>query len=199
MKLTQERLIYGFDPLCGWCFAFRPTMRAVTATHSDLPITLAYGGLVVGARVEPIAAMRDYLRRGLAQVQAVSGATAGPQFYNGLLAEGTYISNSEPPCRAIYVVEHLAPNRAYAFADTLPYTFYGQGQPLDNADVLAALATAQGIDAAQFVQMWHSSAAIEGTQHAFQRARAAGIHTYPTLIYERDGVQQVRGTRLYGT
>ncbi|NJL32902.1 MAG: hypothetical protein HC893_02425 [Chloroflexaceae bacterium] len=80
MKLTQERLIYGFDPLCGWCFAFRPTMRAVTATHSDLPITLAYGGLVVGARVEPIAAMRDYLRRGLAQVQAVSGATAGPQF-----------------------------------------------------------------------------------------------------------------------
>ncbi len=182
---NDEELIYGFDPLCGWCFAFRPSMHAITAAHPDLPIQVRYGGLVVGERVQPIAASRDYLINGLNEVRQRAGVVAGERFYQGLLAEGTYISNSEPPCRAIYVVQQLAAERAYAFADALPDAFYGQGLPLDDAEVLAELAMAEGIDRDLFLQHWHSAAAHAGTQAAFAQARAMGITMYPTLRYRR--------------
>lgn len=42
MPITHdERLIYGFDPLCGWCFAFRPTMHAIREAHPDVPIDVS--------------------------------------------------------------------------------------------------------------------------------------------------------------
>lgn len=183
----DEELLYGFDPLCGWCFAFGPTIRALAAAHPDLPIQLRYGGLVVGERVRPIADTRDYLMNGLEQVRATAGVAAGDAFYNRLLAEGTYISNSEPPCRAIFVMEQLAPAAAFAFAVALPDAFYVDGQPLDNEDVLANLAARYGADPTAFRKSWHSEAARTGTQAAFVTARRQGFNSYPTLAYSRGG------------
>lgn len=195
--MTQnEELLYHFDPLCGWCFAFRPTMQAVVAAHPDLPVRLSYGGLVVGERVQPIAVMRDYLMHGLEQVRQVAGVAAGPAFYKELLAAGTYVSNSEPPCRAIWAVEQLAPARAYAFADSLPEVFYGAGRPLDAPQVLAALAVRQAIDPTAFLELWQSDAARTATQHAFAAAHAAGLTTYPTLFYQRND-ERTQVTRGY--
>ena len=182
---SNERLIYGFDPLCGWCFAFRPSMHAIRAAHPDLPITLIMGGLVVGERVAPIAEMRDYLKSGLEQVRRTAGVVAGAAFYNGLLAEGTYISNSEPPCRAIYVAQQIAPEQVFDFADALAEAMYIRGLPIDNEAVLAELATAHGINAAALLEGWRSDAAHRGLQRAWAIARAAGFNSYPTLVYQR--------------
>jgi putative protein-disulfide isomerase len=189
----DEELIYGFDPLCGWCFAFRPTMHAITDAHPDLSVRVLYGGLVLGERVRPIAEDRDYLVRGLEEVRRRSGVVAGERFYNGLLAEGTYVSNSEPPCRALYVMQQLAPERVYSFADALPDAYYGHGLPLDSEIVLGELAAAQGVDHVAFLQMWRSEEAKVGIQSAFARARAAGVTMYPTLFYRRGDRAQLIG------
>lgn len=181
----NERLLYGFDPLCGWCFAFRPTMRAIREAHSDLPVTLMMGGLVTGARVEPIAKQRSYLISGLEQVRRTAGIAAGDAFFNGLLAEGTYISNSEPPCRAVYVAQEIASEQAYAFADALPEAMYVRGLPLDDEGVLGEIASAHGIDAEQFLAHWRSEEAKRGLQAAWAQARMAGFTSYPTLAYQR--------------
>jgi putative protein-disulfide isomerase len=183
----QEELIYGFDPLCGWCFAFGPSFRAILAAHPDLPVQLRYGGLVLGERVGPIAGHRDYLVRGLEQVRQTAGVAAGSAFLNGLLAEGTYISDSEPPCRALYAMEQIAtPAQVAAFAGDLPDRHYIDGKPLDDLDVLASLAAKHGADPEAFAQLWPSEQARAGVQRAFAAARAFGISSYPTLIY-RDG------------
>lgn len=192
MSVTRDpRLIYGFDPLCGWCFAFRPTMAALRAAYPELPIALRYGGLVVGERVAPVATSRDYLVAGLAEVRQRAGVAAGAAFYNGLLADDSYVSNSEPPCRAIWAAEQIAPERAYAFADALPEAFYGRGLAPDAEATLALLADEQGIDAAALLEVWRSDRARLGTQAAFARARAEGVVSYPTLFYESGGVRSL--------
>ncbi len=185
-----ETLIYGFDPLCGWCFAFRPSMAALRTAYPSLPIALRYGGLVTGERVAPIAQTRDYLINGLEQVRRTAGVAAGVAFYEELLAEGTYVSNSEPPCRAVWVMEQLAPQAAYAFADSLPEALYVHGQPLDDPVLLSALAKAHGVDSGAFVELWQSDAARAATQAAFAQAQRAGFTTYPTVVYQR-GYQHV--------
>jgi len=184
-RAGEEELLYGFDPLCGWCFAFGPTIRALAAAHPDLPIRLRRGGLVVGERVAPIANSRDYLINGLEQVRRTAGVAAGRAFYDGLLAEGTYMSDSEPPCRAITVMERLAPAGVFGFAVDLPDIHYVQGQPLDDADVLGALAAAHGADAEEFKRHWRSDEARTATLAGFKAARAQGFVSYPILLYRR--------------
>lgn len=193
MSDRDEELIYGFDPLCGWCFAFGPSYRAIRAAHPDLPVRMRYGGLVLGERVGPIAGHRDYLLRGLEQVRRTAGVAAGPAFLDGLLAEGAYISDSEPPCRAIYVMEQLAPAAAAAdFAADLPDIHYVDGKPLDDVDVLAALAARHGADPAVFAELWLGDGARAGVQQAFAAARAFGITSYPTVLYHKgDRLQPV--------
>lgn len=190
---ASERLLYGFDPLCGWCFAFRPSMRAVREAYAALPITLMCGGLVVGERVRPLAQDRDYLIQGLAAVQRTTGVRASEAFFSGVLAEGSYVSNSEPLCRAITVVEQLAAQQAYDFADSITHAFYERGLAPDAPDLLAELAAAQGVDAATFLQHWHSDAARIATQERFREAQQQGFVSYPTLVYERDGQRLLVG------
>ncbi|NJN17595.1 MAG: DsbA family protein [Oscillochloris sp.] len=182
---SNERLLYGFDPLCGWCFAFGPTIDAIRAEHADLAIELRYGGLVVGERVAPIAASRDYLRSGLAQVAQRAGVAAGDAFYNGLLSEGSYVSNSEPPCRAIWAAEQVAPDRALDFALALPQAFYQEGMPLDDERVLTTLAERHNIESQRLLALWRSGEARTNTQTAFIQTRAAGFTSYPTLAYQQ--------------
>jgi putative protein-disulfide isomerase len=182
---TGEELLYGFDPLCGWCFAFGPTIRAIAAAHPDLAVRLRRGGLVVGERVAPIATSREYLINGLEQVRRTAGVEAGRAFYDGLLAEGSYISDSEPPCRAITVMEQIAPESVFGFAVDLPDIHYVRGLPLDDADVLAELAAAHGADAEEFRRRWPSGEARLATQAGFEEARAQGFVSYPTLLYRR--------------
>lgn len=184
-RQTDEELLYGFDPLCGWCFAFGPTIRAIAAAHPDLPIRLRRGGLVVEERVAPIAASREYLINGLEQVRRTAGVAAGRAFYDGLLAEGSYISDSEPPCRAITVMEQIAPAGVFGFAVDLPDIHYVGGKPLDNAEVLAGLAAAHGADPDEFRRRWASDEARAATQAGFAATRAQGFVSYPTLLYRR--------------
>lgn len=186
MTERDEELIYGFDPLCGWCFAFGPSYRAIRAAHPDLPVTMRYGGLVLGERVGPIAGHRDYLTRGLEQVRQTAGVAAGAAFLHGLLAAGTYVSDSEPPCRAIWTMEQLAPAGAADFAAALPDQHYIDGQPLDDVAALGALAARHGADRDAFAALWQSDEARQGVQRAFADTRAFGISSYPTLLYRRD-------------
>ncbi|HEU4324557.1 MAG TPA: DsbA family protein [Roseiflexaceae bacterium] len=184
MSYRDEELLFGTDPLCGWCFAFRPAMRALTEANPDLPIRVIYGGLVIGERVQPVAAMRSYLTAGLEEVRRRAGVVSGEGF-QALLADGRYISNSEPPCRAIWTIQQIAPAHAYPFADALSEAFYIHGQALDEPQVLADLAARQGVDPAAFLRLWDTPEAHEGTRRAFAQARADGISVYPTLIYRR--------------
>ncbi|NJM06020.1 hypothetical protein HC891_07225 [Candidatus Gracilibacteria bacterium] len=180
---------------------------------SRSPIELQMGGLVLGERVRPIIYDREYLVRGLAEVERVAGVRAGAPFFEGLLAEGSYVSDSEPPCRAVVVMQELAPERAFAFAHALPAAYYEEGRPLDDPALIGEIAATHGVDAERFVAHWQSDEARAATQRAFMAARAAGIVSYPTLRYRRaertitlvkgfmapeEAVQVVRGLRANG-
>src|SRR5687767_12086660 len=71
--LILAELIYGFDPLCGWCYGLVPAMRRVEQDHPDLPIRLVMSGLVSEGGVGPYARMESYIRRAEVQLKKVTG------------------------------------------------------------------------------------------------------------------------------
>lgn len=48
-------VVYGYDPLCGWCFAAGPAMAEVRRTLADeVTFEVACGGLVSGEQTVPV-------------------------------------------------------------------------------------------------------------------------------------------------
>jgi putative protein-disulfide isomerase len=185
---TRPTVVYGNDVLCGWCFATGPAiLEAKRELGDEVTWRIEAGGLVVGERVRPVALDREYLVAGLAQVAMVGGRRAGEAYYEGVLGAGTWVSNSEPTCRAVLVVQEMNHEVAVEFSHWLTDALYLDGRLPDDPDTLRDAATASGLDGDELVARWATPGAVESTREAFGRARALGAHTYPSLFLESDG------------
>ncbi|HXV94127.1 MAG TPA: DsbA family protein [Pseudonocardia sp.] len=188
MSPGRPVVVYGFDPLCGWCFGFGPAFAEVRATLADeVDFVLACGGLVTGERVRPVAADAGYLRAGLVRVEAATGVRAGPGF-DALLERGTWVSDSEPVCRALYVARETAGDGpAIELGAALSRAFYVDGAEPDDPQVLRRLADGVRLDGEVLVERWSGPDARRGTAAWFARSRAAGVRTYPSLLVPLGG------------
>lgn len=186
--MNEPVLVYALDPLCGWCFAFCDTIRALRRElDGEVSWELACGGLVVGERVGPIAMAADYLRAGMATVEACTSARFGPAFRR-VLEDGTWISDSEPPCRATLVARELfGPAVAVDFASELSRGFYADGRVPDDPSNIAAAARAVGAAPEPLLDAWGSDGARAMTRRAFADARDRGIGSYPALYVAAPG------------
>lgn len=188
MSGDRPIVVYGNDPLCGWCFAIGPELlEAKRRTTDRVDWRIECGGLVVGERVHPIALDREYLVAGLEQVARTTGRRAGDAYFDRVLADGTWVSNSEPSCRAVIVARAIDEERAIDLSHGLTDALYLDGREPDDPDTIREIAERVGLDGDDVVERWAAPAAIEATQAAFRHARTVGVTTYPSLFVDRQG------------
>ncbi|MEL7300124.1 MAG: hypothetical protein AAFM92_07045 [Pseudomonadota bacterium] len=188
-----KEVIYGFDPLCGWCFGLIPAWHAARAAHPDLAVEVLPGGLITGPRVGPYKDAAPYIRGAAPRMAAATGQHVSDAFLALIEAEDSPVSASAPPSHALL----QAPAEARLdFAHALQEAHFRDGQDITSAPVLAAVAAAQGltIDA-------HAAARVsedtEPVRAAFQRSAALAITTFPTTLILRDGVETARIDGIY--
>lgn len=177
----MTELIYGFDPICGWCYGFAPAMRAIRAAHPDLPVRLAMSGLVTGPRVGPASAMVDYVRGAAARLEAVTGRAPSDGFFDWMTSPGA-VADSGPPAAAIDAVLRARPEAAIPFAHAVIEAHYGRGMDPNDPAAYAPL-LAEHAPGAVLPDI-HDPALQEA---AFAEGRALGISNFPTLALCRPG------------
>jgi len=156
--------------------------EARAALGDEVRWEVAMGGLVTGARVRPVAHDAAYLTAGLQRVAEVTGRHAGAAFTERILGPGTWVADSEPPCRAILVAEELGGvDAALAVCRGLSDALYVHGREPDRAEVIASVVTDAGLDSAALVTRWQEPAARERLQGRWAAGRASGLQSYPTL------------------
>lgn len=176
--MTRSVLLYGFDPLCGWCFGITPAIRAVSAAHPEVEIRLVMAGLVTGERVGRYALMTDYIRQASVRLRAATGRAPSEAFFS-LIARPGIVGDSTPPAAAIAQVAARAPHRAVAFAHAVIEAHFAQGADLGDAATYPPLlaAAAPEVPAVDIAD----SASAEA---AFAEGRALGLASFPTLWLE---------------
>lgn len=190
MRVDRPVVVYGNDPLCGWCFAIGPELaEAKRRTLDRFDWRIECGGLVVGERVHPIALDREYLVAGLEQVARVTGRRAGDAYFDRLLADGTWVSNSEPSCRAVIVAREIDQQRAIDLSHGLTDALYLDGREPDHPDTIREVAECVGLDGDAIVARWSAPESIDACRTAFAHARAIGVTTYPSLFVEWRGMR----------
>ncbi|MEU9347412.1 DsbA family protein [Streptomyces sp. NPDC048278] len=174
------QLVYVFDAYCGWSHGFTRTLREVAARHPDLPVEVVSGGLFTGPRRVPIREF-GYVQGANAQIAEVTGAEFG-EGYERLIADGSFVMDSEAAARGVAALRQAAPDRAAELAGALQQAFYADGLSLSDPATYRKVATAAGLDADAVVAAFESPAARSTAADDFHRAAELGVTGFPTLL-----------------
>jgi putative protein-disulfide isomerase len=176
----SHKLIYAFDPLCGWCYGFIPAMRALIAAHPDLTVDLRMGGLITGERIRHYADMAGYIRGAHQQMTSVTGMALGEPFFDRILASPTIIASSLVPCAALLQVRTARPDKTLDFAHALQIAHFQEGEDLNDPLVYARIAAETGLDLAFDLPGPRDLTAALAAE--FTATRRLGVRAYPTLL-----------------
>lgn len=189
-KVEQSKkpvLIYIYDPLCGWCYAFSPVITEIKKEFEGrLDIQIIIGGLVTGERVGPVKEIYgDYLEEALSLVERKSDVLFGGQFKE-LMREGYYIYNSEPPAVALAIVKEMKPDIAFDYGLRLHQVLFSGGESLNDASTYLNLADEFNLDKDSFKKKLTDSVYIQKARADFAKADSLGAVGYPTLLLKKE-------------
>ena len=174
------KLVYVFDAYCGWSHGFSGTLREVTTRHPELPVEVVSGGLFTGPRRVPIREF-GYVQGANAKIGELTGAEFGDG-YDRLIADGSFVMDSEAAARGVAALRQTAPDRAAELATALQHAFYVDGLSLSDPVTYRTVAEAAGLDAEAVLAAFAAPGTRATAEADFRRAAALGVTGFPTLL-----------------
>ncbi|MEJ2575124.1 MAG: DsbA family protein [Gammaproteobacteria bacterium] len=176
------RLIYVHDPMCSWCWAFRPACEQLQA---GLPAAVAFerllGGLAADDDAPMAEAMREHLRRTWRRIQErVPGTHFNFDFWERCRPR----RSTWPACRAVIAARAQAPAREDDMILAIQRAYYLDARNPSEASTLVELAGALGLDAARFSSDLGAPATARVLQEEIATARGLGVDSFPSLVLE---------------
>ena len=176
-------LIYVHDPMCSWCYGFRPTWQALKKQlPKTLPVVSLLGGLADDSDVPMAPETAAYLKEVWTRIETVCGVPFNYSYWEQepLPPRTTYIA-----CRAVIAAERLA-GRGEAFAERIQDAYYNEATNVWDVEVLVNLAESFGFRGEAFKSELES--ADVRAVHDEQRALAERLEVtgYPSLLLIRD-------------
>jgi len=176
--MSGRFLVYYADPMCSWCYGFGPELDALLRERPSLRLDVVMGGL----RPYNTAAADAGFRAMIAEHWAhVAGETALP-FNDAALAREGFVYDTEPACRAVVAVRDTDPSRALPYLKRVQRAFYAEGRDVTDPEVLADLASDEGLDRAAFLASHAGQAARDAVRRDFSAAQETGVAGFPTLV-----------------
>ena len=175
----DQILIYVHDPMCSWCYGFRPTWHALKSKlPKTLPVVSLLGGLADDSNTPMASETAAYLQEVWTRIEGVCGVPFDHSYWNQepLPPRTTFIA-----CRAVIAAERLA-GRGEAFAERIQDAYYNEATNVWDLDVLLGLAESFGFRREAF------QSELESTDvravHDEQRALAERLEVtgYPSLL-----------------
>ncbi|MEU9897293.1 DsbA family protein [Streptomyces phaeochromogenes] len=174
------KLVYVFDAYCGWSHGFSGTLREVTTRHPELPVEVVSGGLFVGPRRVAIREF-GYVKGANAKIAELTGAEFG-EGYEQLIADGSFVMDSEAAARGVAALRQTAPDRAAELATVVQHAFYVDGLSLSDPATYRTVAEAAGLDAEAVLAAFTAPGTQAAADADFRRAAALGVTGFPTLL-----------------
>ena len=197
----RPELLYLFDPLCGWCYGMSPVIQRVQQEFAgQLDVSVLCGGMVLGEQAGPIRHDWQYISGALQQVERVTGVEFGAAF-RALGEEGSYVQDSEPPSWAINVFRQLNQSQTARFAHDIQVAYFRDGADLNEPKTYLPLATAYGVDGAEFLHRLTLPETALATRQEFAAVAKIGVQGFPTTILRvgSQGYVLARGYQPYET
>ena len=180
----ESVLIYVYDPMCSWCYGFRPTWKALKSQLPEgLPVVSLLGGLADDSDVSMPEDMVKYLSRTWSQIESTCRVPFNHAYWDQTPPppRTTFIS-----CRAVIAAERLA-GRGEAFAERIQDAYYTEAQNVWDFNTLCDLAEAFGFQRSSFADALMSDDVRAVHDEQRQLAERLQVEGYPSVLLIHQG------------
>jgi len=183
----RPKLVYVYDALCPWCYAFTPVVQALVQEHQDrLDHEVLSGGMVRGDQVREIGGDEEAarLRESYQSIQSLTGARFGEAFFEGVAQKRRRL-DSEPPAIALAAFRMLAPGRSeLELAHAVLHGNFWEGGDPTSEEFYRKIAARLGLDPDAFVDTMRTPEAKDRALYDFALARQLGADAFPRLYLQ---------------
>ncbi|MCP4325561.1 MAG: DsbA family protein [Psychromonas sp.] len=180
VSTAQEQLFFVYDPMCSWCWGYRPTwltlQQAIQAQLPNIEITYLVGGLAADSNKEMPLEMQQFLKQTWQKIGHQLGTKFNLAFWD--LCQPRY--STYPACRACIIARQSGLEAQMILA--IQEAYYLQAKnPSDNS-TLIALAGQIGINKKEFEEQLLCSQTQQQLLNEIQQTQMLPIQGFPSLI-----------------
>ncbi|MDR9437324.1 MAG: DsbA family protein [Thiohalophilus sp.] len=174
---ASATLYYIYDPMCSWCWGFRPVWSQVKAALKDkVDVVYVAGGLAPDSDEPMEPEVCDYLQKTWRRISEQCGVEFNFEFWT----QNTPVRSTWPSCRATLVAREYG--REVALYERIQRFYYQEaGNPSDYAS-LYDLGEELGIPRETFIERIHSEDIERQLQEEMALAESLGVRGYPSVV-----------------
>lgn len=178
------QLYYFHDPMCSWCWAFRPILTSVLANLPEkLEVRRILGGLAPDTNEAMPLVMQQKIQHIWHKIQqTVPGTAFNFDFWRDCKPR----RSSYPACRAVIAAREQAPDAEDAMIMAIQQAYYLQARNPSDDSTLLALAGEIGLDKQQFAFDLHSPVIHQILLTEINFMQTQQIQGFPSLLIQKD-------------
>ena len=170
-------LYYVHDPMCSWCYAFKPTLEKLRKhLDSNIKIVNVVGGLAPHSNEIMPKEMQEKIENIWYEIQEVTGTKFNHDFWKKCLPRrSTYLA-----CQATILARYE--NKEEEMINAIQEAYYQKAMNPSDATTLISLAKQIGMDEKKFEEDLKSQKIEEDLQNELNFRRSLYVKTFPSLI-----------------
>jgi putative protein-disulfide isomerase len=187
MATPHSILYYIHDPMCSWCWGFRPTLTTVLERLSTtIQVQYLLGGLAPDSNEPMPQTMRTHIRDNWKRIQqTIPGTSFNFDFWTSCQPRrSTY-----PACRAVIATRYQQPTLGTAMIFAIQEAYYLNSKNPSDDKVLIDLANELGLDAARFTRDLSSPETQKLLLSEIQFSRELGVSSFPSLVLKNNKIE----------
>ncbi|MCW9078735.1 MAG: DsbA family protein [Gammaproteobacteria bacterium] len=179
-----NRLIYVHDPMCSWCWGFRPNFENLC---KQLPAGLSVNRLLGGLAPDNDQPMPAELQSKLQDTwRRIQTRIPGTRFNFDFWRDCHPRRSTWPACRAVVVARQSDPSLESPMIEAIQRAYYLEARNPSDTDTLAALASQLGLDAVDFAIRLDAAETHDILEQEITQARRMGADSFPSLRLQID-------------
>jgi putative protein-disulfide isomerase len=183
------KLYYAHDPMCSWCWAFRPSLLLLLeGLPKEIVVVRLLGGLAPDSE-EPMPEETRQLVQG--HWQAIEQQVPATKFNYDFWTKCEPRRSTYPSCRAVIAARNQGQEFDAKITFAIQQAYYLQARnPSDNS-TLIELSNELGLDKDRFAQDINSLETNETLRQEIKLSRRLGLNSFPGLLLD-NGEKQLR-------
>lgn len=178
-------LYYIHDPMCSWCWGFRPTYERLLA---DLPPQMRVERLLGGLAPDNDQSMPPEMREWLQQTwRKIAERIPGTRFNHDFWVRCVPRRSTYRACRAVIAARRQDLDLDEAMTHAVQRAYYLEARNPSDRDTLIGLAEEIGADAAAFAETLDAPGTQTELEEEMAKIRALDSHRFPSLVLDLDG------------
>ena len=186
MTASNATLFYIHDPMCSWCWGFRPVWQQLEQQLSTtVKIVYIVGGLAADSDQPMAMAMQQALA---ATWQSIQQQIPGIEFNYDFWRHNSKTQprrSTYPSCRAVLAAKIQDPELEKAMILSIQQAYFLHTKNPSNIDILSDIATSIGLKPEQFRHDMASQTVEMQLQEQLQLARRLSVQGFPSLVLSK--------------